>query len=85
MTESANFTTRQFIENFNVSAAVAPEGIGLRFKKPDNSVVAVTYVSTATTGEIKANNGDPDVGFWVENHRNTMERLAIQYGIVFGG
>ena len=63
MTESANFTTRQFIENFNVSAVVAPEGIGLRFKKPDNSVVAVTYVSTATKGEIKANNGDPDVWF----------------------
>ena len=85
MTESANFTTRQFIENFNVSAAVAPEGIGLRFKKPDNTVVAVTYVATATTGEIKANNGDPVLGFWVVDQFGVIQNTAIQFAIVFGG
>lgn len=85
MTESANFTTRDFIENFNVSAAVAPEGIELRFKKPDNSVVAVSYVATATTGEIKANNGDPDFGFWVLTQFGAIQNIAIQFAIVFGG
>jgi len=83
MTESANFTTKEFIENFDVS--VAPEGIELRFKKPDNSVVAVTYVATATKGEIKANNGDPNTGFWVLTQSGVMQDIAIQYAIVFGG
>ena len=83
MTESANFTTREFIENFD--ASVAPEGIELRFKNPDNSVTAVTYVATAITGEIKANNGDPNTGFWVLTQSGVMQDIAIQYVIVFGG